>query len=74
MTNNIQQTAVDWLVEQMSNDNSPTGLQLLDLIAEAKKMEKEQIEDAYWEGGIDVPSNGKQCQQYYNETYGNDQQ
>jgi len=43
MTNNIQQTAVDWLVEQMSNDNSPTGLQLLDLIAEAKKWRRNKL-------------------------------
>lgn len=32
-------------------------------------MEKEQIEEAYWEGGQDVPCNGKQCEQYYNKTY-----
>jgi hypothetical protein len=40
------------------------------LIKQAKAMEKEQIEDAYWEGGQDVPMSAKQCKQYYNETYG----
>ena len=33
------------------------------------QMEKEQIENAYWEGGHDVPTHGRQCEQYYNETY-----
>jgi len=33
-------------------------------------MEKEQIENAYWDGGQDVPMISKQCEQYYNETYG----
>lgn len=32
-------------------------------------MEKEQIEDAYRDGGQDVPLHGKQCEQYYNETF-----
>jgi hypothetical protein len=51
--------------------NKPLTFTNLDhLQQQAKEMEKEQIEDAYWEGGIDVPNNGKQCQQYYNETYG----
>ncbi|MGL4253525.1 MAG: hypothetical protein ACRCR2_05700 [Fusobacteriaceae bacterium] len=36
---------------------------------EIKAMEREQIEEAYWEGGQDVPVHGRQCQQYYNETY-----
>lgn len=36
---------------------------------QAKEMEKEQIENAYWEGGHDVPTHGRQCEQYYNETY-----
>jgi hypothetical protein len=81
MTNNIQQTAVDWLVEQMSNDNSPTGLQLLDLIAEAKEMEKKQIIEAFDFGDycVDLPEGGwKQKydspEQYYNETYGDPEQ
>ena len=31
--------------------------------------EKEQIENAYWDGGQDVPTNGDRCQEYYNQTY-----
>jgi hypothetical protein len=61
-----QQTAVEWLVEQlpMRIKNS-----MMDEIEQAKVMEKEQIENAYWEGGHDVPTHGRQCEQYYNETY-----
>jgi hypothetical protein len=40
------------------------------ILGQAKEMEKEQLESAYWEGGQDVPMSGKQCEQYYNETYG----
>ena len=32
-------------------------------------MEKEQIENAYWDGGQDIPLTQKGCEQYYNETY-----
>ena len=31
--------------------------------------ETEQIENAYWNGGQDVPTNGDRCQEYYNQTY-----
>ena len=43
-------------------------------LEQAKQMHKEEIQDAYWEGGQDVPLNAKQCEQqceqYYQETYG----
>ena len=35
-------------------------------------MEKDQIEEAYWEGGQDVPTVPSRCEQYYNETYKQD--
>lgn len=80
MGNNIKQTAFDWYIEQynilvLKFDNMPIEermKRLMDLVDKTKEMEKEQIEDAYWEGGIDIPNNGEQCQQYYNETYGGD--
>ena len=40
-----------------------------DIIKEALEKEKEQIENAYWDGGQDVPTNGDRCQEYYNQTY-----
>jgi len=67
----MKQTAVEWLVEQITNGTLHTK----ELISQAKEMEKEQIIEAhgnklsksrgagtsydYWVGGID----------YYNETF-----
>ena len=64
-----QQTAVEWLVEQlpMRIKNS-----MMDEIEQAKEMEKEQICHAHLTGLIyplEIEAT-KQAEQYYNETYG----
>jgi hypothetical protein len=69
MTNNKQQTAVEWLQSiELERD-----LTLADW-ALAKEMEKEQIINAFWNGdNTDCTSeqNIKEfAEQYYNETYG----
>ncbi len=59
----MKKTAVEWLVEQIIKEK---GLIDLDIQA-AKEMEKEQIQDAYWDGifnGEFLDGEG-----YYNETY-----
>jgi hypothetical protein len=65
--NNMKQTAVEWLVQQLVNDGKLIYDDYKD-IEKAKEMEKEQIMDAYrinpnnenWSNsGID----------YYNETF-----
>jgi hypothetical protein len=75
------QTAVEWLIgrfhyegfigsfcsEELIKSKREIMIEIID---QAKAMEKEQIEDAYWDGGQDVPTHGRQCEQYYNETYG----
>jgi hypothetical protein len=65
MSNNKQQTAVDWLVQQLRNNENIRwrGTRLIELAEQAKEMEKEQIIDACWAGGDDG-------EQYYNETFG----
>ena len=70
-----KQTAVEWLVTQLEGEESLVarivGLKEYNqIIKQAKQMEKEQIENAYWDGGQDVPCHGDRCQEYYNETYG----
>jgi hypothetical protein len=71
----MKQTAVEWLVEQIKgyeydgNDFVYTGVISSDLIEQAKQMEKEQIVDAYWEGGQDVPTHNSTVEQYYAQTY-----
>jgi hypothetical protein len=57
-----KQTAVEWLVEQLKNE----GVQYIRMYEQAKKMEKQQIIDAYEQGDIQLV-NGKQ---YYEQTYG----
>jgi hypothetical protein len=74
MTNNKQQTAVDWLWEIAYNRD----LTVADW-KQAKEMEKERIETAYNKGtvhGIDYPESTLPItgEQYYNETYGGGEQ
>jgi hypothetical protein len=57
--NNKQQTAVDWIEQEMLKGN----LSLKEILIQAKEIEKEQIIDACWAGGDDG-------EQYYEQTYG----
>jgi hypothetical protein len=73
---NKQQTAVQWLIGQIS-EKQPNGMYVIDTLDDVKnvfeqalQMEKEQIENSYWDGGQDVPANVCRCEEYYNETYG----
>ena len=63
-------TALDWLIEQMPYEFRANHTQ--EIFKQAKEKEKEQIENAYWDGGQDVPTNGDRCQEYYNQTYNNE--
>jgi hypothetical protein len=60
-------TAIQWLEEEIGKNNM--GSFLKQLIQQAKDMEKEQIENAYWDGGQDIPLSEQRCKQYYNETF-----
>ena len=68
-TNMTQQTAVEWLVEQMLKQgyfdgNKPLTFTNLDhLQQQAKEMEKQQIIDAYENG------ENRSAELYYNETF-----
>ena len=69
-----QQTAVKWLIEQLS-EKQPNGFYVIDTLEDvkrvfkqAKEMEKEQIEDAYSNGSNDRLKN-RINEQYYKETY-----
>ncbi len=55
----MKQTAVEWLFEQYVNKSIIT----LEDIEQAKEMEKEQINDAHYEGSENYR------RQYYNETF-----
>ena len=74
-----KQTAVEWLQEQLKKgvdfnplDKNSYLNNVEKLFQQANAMFQEQIEDAYWEGGQDVPTHGRQCEQYYQKTYGDE--
>jgi hypothetical protein len=64
MSNNKQQTAVEWLAIYLKE---VTTLNCDDIIKQAKEMEKEQIVDAVdsW-----IHTGNIKGEQYYNETFG----
>ena len=66
-------TAIEWLELQFEK-YTRAGVQvpndkLFKLTEKAKQKEKKQIENSYWDGGQDVPTNGDRCQEYYNQKY-----
>ena len=71
-------TAVEWLVEQIRKDQNQKALsasEWMQVIEEAKAMEKEQIMKAVDRGydeGCKFPEDMtlRNSEQYYNETYG----
>ena len=65
MKNQKKQTAVEWLEQEMLKPY----LSMKEILKQAKEMEKEQIMDAYWDGGHDVPTHPSTAEDYYNETF-----
>ena len=79
MSNNIQQTAVEWLESIFYSQSKSVGFdkwviiesEMDRIIDKAKEMEKEQIKNAHDEGyGSGYMDDLKSPEQYYNETYG----
>ena len=68
----MEQTAVEWLVEKYVNNGFIITVEVLQ---QAKEMEKEQIMDAYWDGEANMHSQIKSglikitAEQWYNETF-----
>ena len=79
MSNN-KKSSIEWLNDELASlnfdyltgqiGNKEYNERHKSILEQAKAMHKEEIEDAYWEGGQDVPVSGQQCQRYYNETFG----
>ena len=73
-----QQTAVEWLQNELLRLEMLDGYGMFEIFEKAKAMEKGQIINAYeigFSNGIDklICSDGpkiKNAEQYYNETYG----
>ena len=67
-----QQTAIEWLVEEINKHKAwADPSQLEPLIEQAKQMEKEQIKDSYWNGTVDMEKSDAliEAEYFYNETY-----
>ena len=63
-------TAVQWLKTVITHK---PNLNLEEALEEALRMEKDQIIEAVYEGmGTNFDPNMGRAEQYYNETYGND--
>ena len=63
-----KQSSIDWLENQLKKRYSLMNSE--PLFEQAKAMHKEEIQYAYWEGGMDKPKGSKECEQYYNEAFG----
>jgi hypothetical protein len=69
MSNNEQQTAVDWLEMEIKKFNTViTREYMLSLCQQAKEMEKEKLEDA-WVEGFKNWNPSKTFEDYYEQTY-----
>jgi hypothetical protein len=74
MTNNKQQTAVDWFIIECGKYGDTAQIPD-EVIEQAKEMEKEQIMEARRNGSYKVTEKYGETRtniQYYNETYGAD--
>jgi hypothetical protein len=75
ITNMAQQTAIEWLEEELADNLKVIILnndyQLMEkLFEQAKAMEKEQIMKAVYDSmGTNFDPNMGRAEQYYNETY-----
>ena len=65
-----QQTAVEWLENQLNEMGVPLLRDEKSLIQQAKELEKEQIKDAHIDGQSLVSCKDEYAENYYNETYG----
>ena len=68
MTNNKQQTAVEWFLIECGKYGDTAQIPD-EVIEQAKEMEKEKLEDA-WVEGFKNWNPSKTFEDYYNETYG----
>ncbi len=65
----MKQTAVEWLIEQLTPSISLQQKHIDELKEKAKEMEKEQIIDALMTSEVELLSWGISAEQYYHETF-----
>jgi hypothetical protein len=62
-------TSIEWLIEELTPSIALQQKYIDELKDKAKEMHKQEIEDAYWDGGQNIPMSEKSCEQYYQETF-----
>jgi hypothetical protein len=62
----MKQTALEWLYEEFTKTNYLTEDEFYMIFNQAKEMEKEQIENAFNYGQLDL---GMEADEYYNKTF-----
>ena len=67
----MEQTAVEYLVEQIRNNKFIGASEQIEVIYAAKQMEKQQIIDAFHKQTQKFYCN-EESEQYYNETFKNE--
>jgi hypothetical protein len=63
-----KQTAVEWLASQLG-EHIIWEEKIIDLVEQAKEIEKQQIMNAYSYNGWNDEDERADAEQYYNETY-----
>jgi arginine decarboxylase-like protein len=64
----MKQTASEWLIDQLEKHYVKVDIKNTAVFYQAKEMEKQQIIDAYNEGGCNWDSE-LEAEQYYNDTF-----
>jgi len=65
-----QQTAVEWFADHLKLVDKNAYNDLIEILEQAKQMEKEQIVDAHYQGYRSDIGTTDVSEQYYNEKYG----
>lgn len=67
----MEQSSIEWYAKQLARIGL-TDEVIGHLTNEANQMHKQEIEDAYFDGGEDVPLTKQRCEEYYKKTYEKD--
>ena len=70
MTKETKQTAVEWLASELSNHLEMPHKYFIEILDQAKEMEKQQVIKDFVGYDSDTEDNLEVAEQYYNETYG----
>ena len=62
----MKQTAVEWFAEKIGHNSLMALTEYNEILEQAKAMEKQQIENAFNYGQIDL---GMEADEYYNQTF-----